>query len=111
MASEPRALNVVLSSRAINDLNAVWEWNAAKYGEDHADKYFSFLLEGVATLTHAYQEGRAVGVDPTIRYIVLKMRTRGHGHLAVYQVSDLRVEVLHIFHTAQDWRREVTDLD
>jgi plasmid stabilization system protein ParE len=41
---------------------------------------------------------------PYLRYIEVKRRRSGHGHVVVYSLTDDAVQVVHIFHTAQNWR-------
>ena len=47
--------------------------------------------------------GRAVPGRPEYQFQVLREGKKGHAHVVVYWVSGPVVEVLHYFHTAQDW--------
>ena len=48
-------------------------------------------------------------VRPNYRYLVMRRRKKWHGHLAVYRYDDKTIDVLHAFHTAQDWQSILAD--
>ena len=96
-------LPVAYSTRALHDLDGIWEWNAETYGPEHASKYVDLLRKNIDALGAIYPKGRPVPSRPPLRYIRIDKRDRGHGHLAVYRVSDDEVVVFYVFHTAQDW--------
>jgi plasmid stabilization system protein ParE len=100
--TEPR-LNVVFAPEALDDLARIWIRNAERYGLEHADEYVGFLKQVIFSLDRSYGAGKAIDSRPDLRYILVRRKPKGHGHLAVYRVSSTAVEVLHVFHTAQDW--------
>ena len=105
MARKPPKLKVQFSPRARNSLYEIWEWNASTYDADHADAYIAFLEESTNELATEYLTGNVVSVAPELRYIVIRRRTRGHGHVAIYKiVADTFVNVLNFYHTSQDWQ-------
>jgi plasmid stabilization system protein ParE len=104
MAEEKSPLAVIRSPAAIDDLDEIWRWNAERYGVPHADNYLRYLKAAIDGLASSYAKGNAVGVRPDLRYILIRRRAKGHGHVVVYQVDREAVHVLHIFHTAQDWK-------
>lgn len=109
MACQPPGLKVVLSPDALRALDEIWEWNASHYGIDHADRYVAFLLAETNKLAASFFRGKAVPTLPTLSYIVIRRRRKGHGHLAVYErVGDV-INVLQYFHTAQDWQTKMAD--
>jgi plasmid stabilization system protein ParE len=46
---------------------------------------------------------------PDLRYLMIRRKAHGYGHVVVYRVTDVSVEVLHVFHTAQDWQTRLTE--
>jgi plasmid stabilization system protein ParE len=51
--------------------------------------------------------GRPISARPELRYLPIKFKNRGHGHVAVYSVDQHAVSILHVFHTAQDWQNRL----
>ena len=110
MSAERRsALPVVYAPLALQDLDVVWDWNAKTYGPDHAARYVDFLERHIDALGETHSRGRVVESRPELRYIRISRRTRGHGHIAVYRVDADAVNVLHVFHTAQDWQAKLAE--
>jgi len=101
-------VKVVLTPTARDELSEIWVWNAKDRGILHADKYIEFLERSIATLSKKFEKGRLVGDHPNFRYIVMKRSSKGHGHIAVYEVDGNEVRVLHIFHTAQNWQSKIS---
>ena len=108
MAPSERALTVIFSQIAIDELQAIWQWNAKNYGPLHANAYDLFLRRRIADLARGYDRGRGITGHPELRYLLIRRKAKGHGHLAVYRVDDRAVNVLHVFHTAQDWSEQIT---
>lgn len=48
--------------------------------------------------------GVAVEEFSGLRRRVIKKRSRGHGHIVFYRVTGTQLEVVHVYHTAQDWQ-------
>jgi plasmid stabilization system protein ParE len=107
MASEKSPLAVIRSPAAIDDLDEIWRWNAERYGVPHADSYLRYIKGAIDGLASSYAKGKAVGGRADLRYILIRRRAKGHGHVAVYQIGREAVHVLHIFHTAQDWKNKL----
>lgn len=107
MASPERTLNVILSPTATTELQEIWQWNAERYTPSHADIYLRHLKERVYSLARSHSQGQVVTGRPDLHYLVIRRKARGHGHIVVYRVSAVAVEVLHIFHTAQDWQTKL----
>lgn len=102
-------MNLLFSPESLRSLDAIWLWNADQHGPDHADRYLAFLLSETRRLIISPLVGSAVPTRPALRYLLLRKRKRGHGHVAVYQVAGQTVRILDYFHTAQDWQRKVTE--
>jgi plasmid stabilization system protein ParE len=103
MASQKRTLTVIVSPTASDELHDIWQWNAEHYNPSHADAYLRYLKRSIDDLVRLYQKGKAVAGRSDLRYIVIRQKTKGHGHIAVYRFNDKEVDVLHVFHSAQDW--------
>jgi plasmid stabilization system protein ParE len=110
MSAEHRpALSVVYAPLAVQDLDAIWNWNEKTYGPAHAAGFLDFLARHIDHLGENHSRGRVVESRPDLRYILIRQRRRGHGHLAVYRVEKDAVSILHIFHTAQDWQTKLAE--
>lgn len=107
MAQKRHRLNLSYSDAALKSLDQIWDWNAANYGPAHADQYVGFLRSAVDRLATEYAVGRPVPNRPALKYISIRRRRKGHGHVAVYRVTADAVHVLDFFHTAQDWPKQV----
>jgi toxin ParE1/3/4 len=108
MAKRTRRLAVRISTTAADSLIEIWNWNAGRYGPDHADAYVQFVRDSVALLGTDPEHGRPVPTAPEFRYITVRRRPGGNGHVAVYQVKAETIELLDFFHTAQDWAAHVS---
>ena len=104
MAKKQSKLIVVLTQKAKSDLLHIWLWNADRYGEHHADQYIAFLVNRAAQV----RESTSRPLERSgLRYAVIKRRSSGHGHIVVFRTDWKQLEVLHFFHTAQDWQNYV----
>jgi plasmid stabilization system protein ParE len=70
---------------------------------------FGFYKESIAGLASSYARGKRVSTRPDLRYVVIRRRASGHGHVAVYNFNDTEVHILHVFHTAQDWQTKLVE--
>jgi plasmid stabilization system protein ParE len=96
---------VIYAVAALQELDEIWDWNEKTYGRERAVRYFDFLDQHVMELSVDPLKGRPVPGRQDLRYLPMKRRSRGHGHLAVYRTGEDAVHILHIFHTAQDWQK------
>lgn len=103
MARKPSRLAVVVTPAADRDLDGIWDYNAERYNADHADAYGEFLERETEGLATRYDRGKAVPSRPEMRYMTFR-KGRGHGHVAIYRVTQAAVEILRYQHTAQDWQ-------
>lgn len=104
MAGKERPLTVIFTVSARADWIAIWHWNATTWGVRRADSYMAFLEAEIMRLASNLELGIAVEEFPGLRRRVIKKRSRGHGHLVFYRATDSHLEVVHIYHTAQDWQ-------
>jgi len=109
MAKKQPRLAVVLADLAIDQLDEIWSWNLNRYGLEHADAYLAFLKTAIDKLDRTYSEGKIVPSRKGYRYVNLRKKNRGQGHVAVYRFNDVIVEILHVFHSAQNWQTHVSD--
>src|SRR5690349_15666904 len=102
-------LPVVISPTVLDELHGVWLWNAEHYSPAHADAYLAFLKKHIYGLGRRFGQGKTVRSRPDLRYITIRRSVKGHGHVTVYHFDDKQIDVLHVFHTAQDWQNKLAD--
>jgi plasmid stabilization system protein ParE len=102
--TQGQALPVVYAPVALQELDVIWDWNEKNYSRSHAARYVDFLEHHIDALSENHQRGKVVESRPEYRYIIIRRKAKGHGHVAVYRFDDKGVNVLHVFHTAQDWQ-------
>ena len=107
MARKARKLAIHYRDLARSCLKEIWDWNANQFGPEHAEKYVKFLVDRADALETAYLQGKMVPNRDSYRYIVVRRKSQGHGHLIVYLILSDRVEVLAFFHTRQDWQGKI----
>jgi len=107
MARPKPTLSVIRSPIAIDEIQGIWLWNAEHYSPAHADAYVRYLEQSIDHLDRRYATGKTVSVRPDLQYVVIRRKSKGHGHVAVYRVRDRVVELLHVFHTAEDWEAKL----
>jgi plasmid stabilization system protein ParE len=110
MAQRPRRLKLRFSEQAKARLAEIWRWNATQYGEQYATEFLDFLQARTSQLELLYQLGRPVPSPSKYQYMLIKKRSSGHGHVVIYEVSQLEVLILEYFHTAQDWQNLISEL-
>ncbi len=59
-----------------------------RYGVSHADVYLHYLKQCIADLAVSYARGKTVGTRPDLRYVIMRQRAGGHGHVAVCNFND-----------------------
>jgi len=111
MARPKPALKVIVAPEAASDLAEIWRWNAERYSPDHADRYVDLLKQVIYGLDVAHLRGKPVARRPDLRFVLVRRKSRGYGHLVVFRINDVTVDVLHVFHSAQDWPTELSDED
>lgn len=104
-----RSLPVIYSDIALTELDEIAHWNELTYNREHAKRYIQFLERRIDGLGKIYARGRVFGPRPELRYLLIQRTTKRHGHVAVYSFNDEAINVLHVFHTAQDWQTKLSD--
>ena len=110
MERKPPRLTVVVTPLAQRDLDQIWNYNCDTYEADHATDYVAFLAIQTAKLKTEYLQGKVAPNHPRFRYRLIR-KGRGHGYVAIYKILDSSVEVIHFYHTAQDWQSRLIDDD
>lgn len=112
MESGKRPLSIIYSPSALAELEDIWVWNAERYGREQADKYVQFLFESIEKLSSMPLLGSPLSKRRDVRWLLMKWKAKGYGHVAVYVVDEESsvVTIAHIFHTSQQWRRAVKTL-
>lgn len=93
-------MKLELTDKADLDLSEIWLYNAERYSVEHADKYQTFLIDEMKILKDRPEWGRPVHEYPNLRYLIIKWRSRGHGHAVYYEIRTDTVRVIRILHTA-----------
>lgn len=101
-------MNLRLSPRARASLLKIWLWNAERSGPTHADGYRDFLLGELRRIANDPGLGRRL--DERLRVHTMRKGRRGHAHLAIYRVAGNEIEIVDVFHTAQDWKSKLEEL-
>jgi plasmid stabilization system protein ParE len=107
MARITPKLTIEYTVESIADLDKVWDWNAEQYDEAHASRYIEFLKKKVGKLVATNYPGKPVPTHESYRYEILKRRSRGHGHLAVFQIVGSILRILRFYHSSQDWQKKI----
>lgn len=109
MARHARRLTLEYTAESIADLDEIWEWNAERFGVDHANRYIAFLKIQCGKLTTTETPGRPVPTRDRYRYSIIKRRSKGHGHVAVFELAGRVLRLLRYFHTSQDWQSKLAE--
>jgi plasmid stabilization system protein ParE len=110
VASQKRLkLSVVIAPAVVDEFHRIWSWTAGHFGDIQADAYLAFLKSRILRLARRYSTGMKVGHRPDLHCLIVRRRASGHGHVVVYRFDDKQVEVLHIFHSAQDWESKLAE--
>jgi plasmid stabilization system protein ParE len=104
-----RTLTVVYAAKALKQLDEIWDWNQENYSVEHAKRYIEFLEGHIDALRDGYDRGKQISSRPELRYILIRQKSRGHGHIAVYKVKESQVRVLYVFHSAQNWQAKLAE--
>ncbi|MEO5806116.1 type II toxin-antitoxin system RelE/ParE family toxin [Devosia sp.] len=91
----------VISERAADDIYWLYESGKREFGEWAANAYLDLLRHAVE-FASAYP-----GASPSRKFVSGPVRTKYFGsHLIVYEMNDLDIVVLRVFHQSQDWQNE-----
>ncbi|MGY3437789.1 MULTISPECIES: type II toxin-antitoxin system RelE/ParE family toxin [unclassified Marinovum] len=93
-------LPLVITSTALAELEAIWQYSAQTWGFAHADRYLSDLNKSFALLCDMPEIApiRTEFTNPTRVY-------RAAEHLMFYRVEDEALRILRVVHARQNWQR------
>lgn len=105
----PGILILRYSDRANDSLNQIWWDTAARWSPAQADRYVTFLRDEIEKLKDVPSLGSPVEGADGFRAVSISPRPGRDGHVVVYQVvpAESAIEVLHIFHTKQNWPEQI----
>jgi len=109
MKKGSRILPVIYANNAIRELEVIADWNEKTYSRAHAKSYIAFLEQHIDALAKNHAKGRPVSSRPDLRYIEIRRKTGGYSHFAIYSVGDQAVNLLHVFHSSQDWENKLAE--
>jgi toxin ParE1/3/4 len=89
---------VEFSIRAQMDLCGLVEFVAPK-NPDAADAIGDRLIDACLSLADLPFKGRSSDLHSSIREMVIG------NYVAIYRVRDPLVEILHLYHSAEDWKK------
>jgi plasmid stabilization system protein ParE len=101
------SLTVTYAETARRQLAEIWNWNSERYGAEHADEYIELLRQTIRKLSAEPDRGQIVDVRPQSRFFLIQKKSKRHGHIAVYEVDQTHLNVLYLFHSAQEWRNKI----
>lgn len=87
MARFPSKLTLLYTPESLEDLAEIWQWNAEQKGEPHANRYVTFLRAQTEKLANIENAGRPVATRDGYRYVTIRRRTRGYGHVAIFEID------------------------
>lgn len=109
MARFSPQLTLAYTVESLANLDKIWEWNAEHKSSAHADRYLAFLKTQTNKLLATNNPGRPVPERESYRYAILKRRSRGYGHVVIFEIDGQVLRVLRYFHTSQDWENQIAN--
>lgn len=102
-------MDVILSPRAVTDLNEIFDYNLANRGRRAAETYAEFLESSIDLIPERRQSDLNVrGRIDTFAHTITR-RSKRDGHVAIYRVDEAAttITVLAVFHTKQNWPEQI----
>lgn len=103
MSKESLFYPIEFAHDARMELDEIWNWNKRRYDEEHANQYTRFLRSEIDLLSTDPHRGKHLSGSSVLRHLVIRRKHRGNGHIAIYEIREKTVYILHVFHTSQDW--------
>ena len=102
-------MQVILSPRAMADLNDIFDYNLAKRGRQAAETYAEFLESSIELIPDRWQSDLNVGGRLDTFAHTITRRSKRDGHVAIYRVDEAAatITVLAVFHTKQNWPEQI----
>ncbi len=102
-------LTIEYSRKAIYEIDKIWSWNEKNYDAVHASSYIHFLLREAERLCRKKDAGELVEDFPGLRRLFVRQIQKGHGYIVVFRKSTQNIEIVHFYHSAQDWQQRLLD--
>lgn len=102
-------LPIQYSRKAIIEIDKIWSWNEKTYDSIHASSYVRFLLREAERLCRKKDAGQPVEGFQDWRHLFVRQSKKGHGYIIVFRKTAQLIEILHFFHSAQDWQQRLID--
>jgi plasmid stabilization system protein ParE len=102
-------VDVILSPRAVANLNEIFDYNLAKRGHRAAEAYAEFLESSIDLIPKRRQSDPEIkGRRHTFAHTMTR-RSKRDGHVAIYRVDEAAatITVLAVFHTKQNWPEQI----
>jgi len=97
------------SRQAIFEIDKIWSWNEKTYDSIHASAYVRFLLREAERLCRKKDAGQPIEGFPHWRQLFVRQSNKGHGYVVVFRKAEQLIEILHFYHSAQDWQQRLLD--
>jgi plasmid stabilization system protein ParE len=83
------------------------DWNEKFYDRDHAERYLKYLLDEIGVLCRDSKKGQRILALPELHFVLIRRGSSGYGHIIVYRRKVDAIEVLHVFHSSQNWQQKL----
>ncbi len=102
-------LPILYALEAQLDLNEIAVWNEERYGSEHAARYIDYLQSQIEERCQDSKKNHAVPALPGLQYVLVRRKSAAHGHIAIFRRDEHAINVVHVFHSAQDWQQRLVD--
>ena len=102
-------LPIQYSRKAIFEIDKIWSWNEKTYDSIHDSSYVLFLLREAERQCRKKDAGQPVEGHPDWRHLFVRQSNKGHGYIVVFRKTAQLIEILHFYHSAQDWPQRLKD--
>lgn len=92
---------LVFSPQAEADIEAIWDYSAANWGPDQADRYTRDIRAICAGLANGSKHGSPVDVRPGY------FKRQSGSHMLYFRASEDTIFIVRVLHGAQDVERYV----
>ncbi len=96
---------VILRQKAIDDLNAIWDYTFEEWSENQADRYYSTLKFDCMQIGENPKLGKEYGgVNKNL------LGFRSGKHIIFYQqIAEDEIEIIRILHERMDLRNRISE--
>jgi toxin ParE1/3/4 len=92
---------LVFSPAAEADIDEIWNYSAAHWGLEQAERYTDEIRDACHALVSGRRQGRKVDVRPGY------LKLSAGSHLVFFRERDERIEVIRVLHGRQDVERHL----